>query len=173
MLSIWKILLYKRFLQLFTRTPLRGCFINGNILYSVFIKTFFWQNANYLYRVNFFQSIHYCLRPEYGGIWAFCSWSSWTNGPKTSHIFQNFTESQRRWLFSKIDLAIIPANISLIKASKRSTNKKCETCSKLTIKTSERCPWRQSRAFIFNLEHISPIFLVLLLLTLTSKCFLR
>ena len=104
---------------------------------------------------------------------SFCSWSSWTNGPKTSHIFQNFTESQRCWLFSKIDLAIIQANISLIKASNRSTNKKCETCSKLTIKTSERCPWRQSRAFIFNLEHISPIFLVLLLLTLTSKYFLR
>ena len=36
-------------------------------------------------------------------------------------------------------------------------------CSKLTIKTPQRCHWRRSGVFIVNFEHISHLFLVLLL----------
>ena len=43
----------------------------------------------------------------------------------------------------------------------------CEICSKLTIKTPERCHWRRSGVFIVNFEHISHLFLVFLLLTLS------
>ena len=41
------------------------------------------------------------------------------------------------------------------------------TCSKLTIKTPERCHWRCSGVFIVNFEHISHLVLVFLLLTLS------
>ena len=58
-----------------------------------------------------------------------------------------------------------PANIYLFKVNNRSTRKRCEICSKSTIKTSER---RHSGVFIVNFEHISPHFLLFLLLTLNK-----
>ena len=54
-------------------------------------------------------------------------------------------------------------NIYLFKVNNRNTRKRCEICSKLTIKILER---RHSSIFIVNFEHISHLFLVLLLLTL-------
>ena len=44
---------------------------------------------------------------------------------------------------------------------------RCEICSKLTIKTSERRPWRRPGVFI-NFEHISYLVLVFLLPTLNA-----
>ena len=49
------------------------------------------------------------------------------------------------------------ANIYLCTANNRNTRKRCEICSELTIKTPER------HVFIVNFEHISHLFLVLLL----------
>ena len=62
-----------------------------------------------------------------------------------------------------------PANIYLFKVNNRNTRKRCETCSKLTIKTPERRQWRCSGVFIVNFERILLFFLVFLLLTL-NKC---
>ena len=45
-------------------------------------------------------------------------------------------------------------------------NARCAICLKLTIKTAERSYWRRTGVFFVNLEHISHLFLVLLLLTL-------
>ena len=53
------------------------------------------------------------------------------------------------------------ANIYLLKCNNRNTRKRCEICSKLTIKTPERRPWRCSGVFI-NFEHIPHLFLVFL-----------
>ena len=50
-----------------------------------------------------------------------------------------------------------PVNIYLFKVNKRNTRKRCEICSKLTIKTPER---RRSGVFIVKFEHISHLFLV-------------
>ena len=47
------------------------------------------------------------------------------------------------------------ANIYLLKFSNRNTRKKCELCSKLTIKTQHHC--RRSGVFIVNFEHISQL----------------
>ena len=47
-----------------------------------------------------------------------------------------------------------PANIYLFKVNNRNTGKRCEICSKLTIKTPERRHWRRSCVFIVNFEHI-------------------
>ena len=52
-----------------------------------------------------------------------------------------------------------PANIYLSKVYNRIARKRCEICSKLTIKVPER---RHSGVFIVNFEHISHLFLVLL-----------
>ena len=56
----------------------------------------------------------------------------------------------------------------LLKVNNRNARKKREICSKLTIKTPERCQWRRSGVFIVNFEHISHLFLVFLLLTLNK-----
>ena len=61
-----------------------------------------------------------------------------------------------------------PANIYLFKFNNRNTRKKCEMCSKLTIKTPERHHWR-SGVSIVNFERILHLFLVFLLLNLNKK----
>ena len=63
------------------------------------------------------------------------------------------------------------ANTYLLKVSNRNNRKKYRICSKLTIKTQQRRQWRRSGVIIVNFEHISHLFLVCLLLTLT-KCLL-
>ena len=59
-----------------------------------------------------------------------------------------------------------PAGIYLINVININTRTRCEICSKLTVKTAERCQWRRSGVFIVNFEHISHLVLVFLLLTL-------
>ena len=49
-----------------------------------------------------------------------------------------------------------------------STKKRWEICSKLTVKTPERHQWSRFGVFNFNLEHISHLFLVFLLLLWTG-----
>ena len=56
------------------------------------------------------------------------------------------------------------ANIYLFKVNNRSTRKRCEICSKLTIKTINT-PKHRSGVFIVNFEDIQHLFLVSLLLT--------
>ena len=64
-----------------------------------------------------------------------------------------------------------PTNICLFKVNNRNSRKRCEICSKLTMKTPERHwrHWRCSGVFIVNFEHISHLFLLLLLLTLIEQ----
>ena len=57
--------------------------------------------------------------------------------------------------------------IYLLKVNNRNTSTRCEICSKLTIKTTERRHWRRSGVFIVNSEHIPHHVLVFLLLTLS------
>ena len=47
----------------------------------------------------------------------------------------------------------------------------CEICSQLTIKTPERCQWRQTDVFIANFGLVSQI--VLVFPSLVSKCWLE
>ena len=70
---------------------------------------------------------------------------------------------------------VIPAEIisrdktaNMFKVNNRNTRKRCEMCSKLTIKTPERCHRRRSGVFIVNFEHILHHFLVFLLLILNK-----
>ena len=55
----------------------------------------------------------------------------------------------------------------MFKVNNRNTRTKCEICSKLIIKTTERCQWRRSGVFIVDFEHILHLALVFLLLTLS------
>ena len=48
-----------------------------------------------------------------------------------------------------------PAGIYLFKVNNRDTLIMCKICSKLIIKTPERCHWRRSGVFIVNFEEIS------------------
>ena len=80
----------------------------------------------------------------------------------------------KRWFFlglwcCNVCISMPPENIrkpavgiSLFKVNHRNTRKRCEICSKLTIKTPERCHWRRTSVFIANFEHMSHPFLVFL-----------
>ena len=56
------------------------------------------------------------------------------------------------------------AGIYLLKVNNKNTRARCEICSTLATKTPERRQWRRSGVFIVNLEHISHLVLVFLLL---------
>ena len=70
-------------------------------------------------------------------------------------------------LSQKVLKRLLPAGIYLLKVNNRNTRKRCEICSKLTIKTPNRRQWRRSGVFIVNFKHISYLVLVFLLLTLS------
>ena len=57
----------------------------------------------------------------------------------------------------------------MFKVDNRNTRKRCDICSKLTIKTSEQHHWHPSGVFIVNFEHISHLVLGFLLLTLSKQ----
>ena len=74
------------------------------------------------------------------------------------------------WLFEKLNLQAqnlvlkkavtqfwnYPAKICLVKIKDRKTKKRCEICSKLTLKTPER---RHGQGvFVVNFEHFQPFF---------------
>ena len=50
-------------------------------------------------------------------------------------------------------------SIYMFKVNNRNTRTKCEICSELTIKTSERRHWHRSGVFIVNFEYISHLVL--------------
>ena len=81
------------------------------------------------------------------------------SGKKTLEIFKEAFKRKRQ--FS------VPAGNYMFKDNKRNTRARYETCSKLTIKTPERGLWHRFGVFIVNLEHISHLVLVFLLLTLS------
>ena len=55
-----------------------------------------------------------------------------------------------------------PTGIYLLKGNNRNFRTRCENCSKLTIKTLERCHRRHSGVFVVNFEDISHLILVFL-----------
>ena len=59
-----------------------------------------------------------------------------------------------------------PAGNYMFKVNNRNTRTRCEICSKLTIKTPERCHCRCSCVFIVKSEHTSHFVLVFPLLIL-------
>ena len=59
----------------------------------------------------------------------------------------------------------LPAYKYILKVNNTKARRKWEICSKLTIKTPERLHWSRPGAFNVNSEHISHLFLVLLVLT--------
>ena len=65
-----------------------------------------------------------------------------------------------------------PANIYLFKVNNSNTKKRGEKCPKFTRKALEESYWHRSSVFIVNFEHISYLFLMPLLLTL-SMCLYR
>ena len=76
-------------------------------------------------------------------------------------IYQDITKKD----FAKCDRYFLAGNY-MLKVNNRNTRTWCEICSKLTTKTTERHHWLRSGVFIVNLEHISHLVLIFLLLTL-------
>ena len=77
--------------------------------------------------------------------------------PKTN--FEQVYRGQTRTLYV---LSAYPAGTYLLRVNDRNSRTRCETCSKLTIKTPEQCHWRRSSVFFVNFEHISYLVLVFL-----------
>ena len=61
---------------------------------------------------------------------------------------------------------LVSQTFYLFKVSNRNIRKRCEICSKLTIKTREQYYWLHYFVFIVNFEYILHFFLVFLLLNL-------
>ena len=85
---------------------------------------------------------------------------------KTKKI-QRFTQSRPQSRKPVIRKYQSPAGNYIFKVNNKITRTRCEICSKLTIKTPERCIWGRSGVFIVNFEHTSHLILEFLLLTLS------
>ena len=58
-------------------------------------------------------------------------------------------------------MSSVPTRNYLFKVSNWNTRIRCENCSRLRMKTLERCQWRRSSVFIVNCEHISNFLLII------------
>ena len=80
------------------------------------------------------------------------------------------------WLFKSIIIIFVNLlplkSIYLLKVNNRNIRKRCEICSKLTIKTLERRQWRCSGVFIVNLNIFHILSRVSIVDRWTSKCLL-
>ena len=97
-----------------------------------------------------------------------CTWKKWVNNSKFPHRWKTklilFISKHQRiarktrfkyiWVYSEVP---IPANIYLFKVNNRNTTKRCEICSKLTIKTPTRRHWRRSGFFGGFWTYFTPI----------------
>ena len=68
---------------------------------------------------------------------------------------------------SKLTDCFSPAGNYLLKVKNWNTRTRYEICSKLTIKTANWRQWRCSGVSLINFEHISLLFLVFILITLS------
>ena len=75
--------------------------------------------------------------------------------------------SHQRFVKLWLLFLIYAVGIDMFKVNNRNTRTRCQICSKLTVKTSERRKWRRSGVFIANFKHISHLVLVFLW---ASKC---
>ena len=66
-----------------------------------------------------------------------------------------------------LNTPLFPAGNCIFKVNNRNTRTRREICLKLTIKTPERRYWRRSGVFVANFDHMSHLFLLFLLLTLS------
>ena len=95
--------------------------------------------------------------------WVFSRFANCTNGTKLFTLNSYLFTKQYLITVSHYDKP--PRNIYFFKVNSVNTRKRCEICSTLTAKTSENVI-----GHILTTEHISHLFIVLLLLTL-DKCF--
>ena len=85
----------------------------------------------------------------------------WTYGILHSVIYAVCKRCKNK-SFVKITKIRLSKNLSFkFKVNRRNTRKRCETCSKLTIKKSEQRQWRYSGVFFVNFEHFSYFVLLL------------
>ena len=68
----------------------------------------------------------------------------------------NFDLSLRGFLWLPHFSQHLPINVHQF--NYRNTRKRCEICTRLTIKTPERCNWRRFSVVIVNFEHILHLF---------------
>ena len=87
-----------------------------------------------------------------------------------SFIFQEFLENLFRLCFQVNGDCLEHLNKHLpVQSQHGNTRKRCEICSKLTIKASERRIWLGFYVFIVNFEHISYLFLEIQLQVLNGN----
>ena len=83
---------------------------------------------------------------------------------RKTHRNTNFSNHKIKWIYFEFALFVIssvPAMNYLFKVSHWSRRIRCEKCSRLRMKTLERCEWRHSSVFIVNYEHISSFVLII------------
>ena len=77
--------------------------------------------------------------------------------PTLARLFNNVKKNLFTCCFSVL-FKVNPVGIYLFKVNNRNTRTRCEICSRLTIKTSERCHWHSSGVFIVNFNHFHTLF---------------
>ena len=87
------------------------------------------------------------------------------------NTFTHSNKTRKIGLQSILHVKVYLAGFYLLKVKNRNTRTRCKICSKLTIKTPERCQWHRSGVLIVNFEHVSQLVLVFLFLV-SFYCYL-
>ena len=91
--------------------------------------------------------------------------------PKSKTLSVSSNLFQQTYFFVLKDSSHNPVGSYLLRVKNRNTRIRCEICSKLTINTPEQSHRCRSGVFIVNFDHISPLVLMCLLLTLNFENF--
>ena len=107
--------------------------------------------------------------------WIYETFQKYERQINSSNKINKSLKKKLQWIIITISITLIQFimaylitfGIYIFTVNNRNTRKRCAVCSKLTIMTPEQRHWRRSGVFIINFEHISHLFLVFLLLTLS------
>ena len=139
--------------------------ISGRLILYSSTKAIFRRSA-FLY--NFLSSTLKSLI-QYGN-------SLWKYSRNFMKALELVTQGQQIWQDKILNVitGTCKSQVNKITCSKsiiKNTRKRCEICSKLTVKTPLQRHWRCSGVFIVKLEHISNLFLSFLLQILNKQIF--
>ena len=107
------------------------------------------------------------LSPNFSNFLIYYLYSSLLSFVRTAKVHSGKHLLMKGAVIKDLDMKYT-ACIYLFKGTDVNTRTLCEICSQLRIKTPERRHWRRSGVFIVKFEHVSPIFLMFILLILNN-----
>ena len=131
--------------------------------------------------LHYFMLLRFCIKEKQWPLWCLVTYLFWKWVKNLNKKVQNAALytimnewrliSMSAWIVRIRSVINNPAIIYLFKVNNISTRKRCEICSKLTLKIPQRCHWRCSSVFYVNFENIPYLFILFSIVVYCGKCY--